>query len=84
MNNNCLAGVIIQDRVTGELKELHCVGVFVITGLSPNTSLVTSKVETDPYGFVVFPSYCAPGAVKNWQPGSCSSIWRYASACYLK
>jgi thioredoxin reductase (NADPH) len=50
---NRLAGVVVQDRTTGELKEWQYDGVFVFIGLSPNSDLVTGKVETDPYGFVV-------------------------------
>lgn len=53
IENNRLKSVIVQDRATGELKEWQYDGVFVFIGLSPNSDLVTGKVETDPYGFVV-------------------------------
>jgi thioredoxin reductase (NADPH) len=47
-----LESIVVRDRVTGKEKELHYDGVFVFIGLSPNSDLVTGKVETDPYGFV--------------------------------
>ncbi len=53
VKNNRLAGVVVQDRATGELKESQYDGVFVFVGLSPNSDLVTGKVETNSYGFVV-------------------------------
>ena len=48
-----LHSIIVEDRATGELKELQYDGVFVFVGLAPNSDLVKGKVELDPYGFVV-------------------------------
>ena len=48
-----LEAIVVQDRVTGELKEWQYDGVFVFIGLSPNSDLVKDKVEIDRYGFVV-------------------------------
>lgn len=45
--------MVVQDRATRELKEWQYDGVCVFIGLSPNSDLVRSKVETDPNGFVV-------------------------------
>jgi thioredoxin reductase (NADPH) len=48
-----LEAIVVQDRVTGELKEWRYDGVFVFIGLSPNSDLVKGKVELDKFGFVV-------------------------------
>ncbi len=48
-----LEAVVVQDRATGEVKEWRYDGVFVFIGLSPNSDLVKSKVNLDPYGFVI-------------------------------
>jgi thioredoxin reductase (NADPH) len=48
-----LAGVIVEDRATGELKECHYDGVFVFIGLAPNSALVKDKIDIDCYGFIV-------------------------------
>jgi thioredoxin reductase (NADPH) len=53
VQNNRLAGVVVQDRATGELKEWQYDGVFVFIGLSPNSDLVKDIVETDRFGFVM-------------------------------
>jgi thioredoxin reductase (NADPH) len=53
LKNNRLAGVVVEDRGTGELKEWNYDGVFVFIGLTPNSELVKSRVGTDRYGFVV-------------------------------
>lgn len=53
INENRLANVVIEDRVTGDLKDWHYDGVFVFIGLSPNSDLVKDKVETDRFGFVI-------------------------------
>jgi len=48
-----LEAVFAQDRATGETKEWQYDGVFVFIGLTPNSRLVSSQVETDAAGFVV-------------------------------
>jgi thioredoxin reductase (NADPH) len=48
-----LESVLVEDRVTGELKEWQYDGVFVFIGLSPNNDLVKDKAQIDPYGFVI-------------------------------
>lgn len=45
--------VVVEDRVTGELKEWEYDGVFVFIGLSPNNDVMKNKVEIDPYGFII-------------------------------
>ncbi len=48
-----LDAVIVEDRATGEIKELHPDGVFVFIGLTPNSDLVAAHVELDQWGFVI-------------------------------
>jgi thioredoxin reductase (NADPH) len=47
-----LDSLLVEDRNTNQIKELHYDGVFVFIGLTPNNELVKGKVEIDPYGFV--------------------------------
>lgn len=48
-----LETLVVEDRATGELKELHPDGVFVFIGLTPNSQLVVGQTEVDSGGFVV-------------------------------
>jgi thioredoxin reductase (NADPH) len=51
-NDNQLAGVVVEDRATGEVKAWHQDGVFVFIGLSPNSSFLPATIERDPWGFI--------------------------------
>lgn len=51
-DDNQLAGVVVQDRASGELKEWHPDGVFVFIGLSPNSSFLPATIERDQWGFI--------------------------------
>lgn len=51
--NGKLSTVVLEDVTTGARTETHPAGVFVFVGLSPNTELVRSLVETDAQGFIV-------------------------------
>jgi len=53
IKDNRLAGVVVEDRATGEIKEWQYDGVFVFIGLSPNNDLVKDQVQLDPHGFVL-------------------------------
>ena len=48
-----LGAVIVEDRATGETKELHPAGVFVFIGLDPNTGFLDGTVELDARKFIV-------------------------------
>ena len=50
--DNRLAGVVVQDRATGELKEWHPDGVFVFIGLSPNTSWLPDSIARNQWEFI--------------------------------
>jgi thioredoxin reductase (NADPH) len=51
--DNRLAGIVVEDLNTCEIKEWQYDGVFVFIGLSANSWLVKETVETDVSGFVV-------------------------------
>jgi thioredoxin reductase (NADPH) len=53
IKNDRLQAVLVEDRLTGELKEWQYDGVFVFIGVSPNNDLVKEQVEVDHHGFVV-------------------------------
>ncbi|MBK8903166.1 MAG: FAD-dependent oxidoreductase [Anaerolineaceae bacterium] len=50
---NHLEAVVVQDRASGEVKQLAYDGVFVFIGLTPNSQLVQGVVDTNEWGFVV-------------------------------
>ncbi len=52
VQNKRLAGVIVEDRTTGEEKEWAYDGVFVFIGLSPNSQVIKNRAATDLYGFI--------------------------------
>ncbi len=51
-DDNQLAGVVVEDRATGEVKEWNPDGVFVFIGLSPNSSFLPATIERDQWGFI--------------------------------
>jgi len=53
VKHNRLAGVMVEDRASGEIQEWNYDGVFVFIGLSPNSELVKDKVQIDPLGFAL-------------------------------
>jgi thioredoxin reductase (NADPH) len=48
-----LGAVVVEERATGALKELHPAGAFVFIGLDPNTGFLDGSVELDARRFVV-------------------------------
>jgi thioredoxin reductase (NADPH) len=52
-DTNHLAGVVVEDRASGELKQWHPDGVFVFIGLSPNTSFLPTAIDRNQWGFIV-------------------------------
>ena len=49
---NRLNTVVIKNRKSGEIKELHPAGVFVFVGLKPNSKPFNKIVKTDERGFI--------------------------------
>ncbi len=48
-----LGSVLVEDRTSGEIKEMHPAGCFVFIGLDPNTDFLKGTVDLDERGFVV-------------------------------
>ena len=48
-----LDAVVLQDTKTGEQQTVHPAGVFVFTGLTPNTELAKGLIDRDQAGFIV-------------------------------
>jgi thioredoxin reductase (NADPH) len=48
-----LSQVVLRNLLTNELKTLDVEGLFVAIGHTPNSSLFTGQIKTDPNGYVV-------------------------------
>jgi thioredoxin reductase (NADPH) len=48
-----LGTVVVEERASGETKELHPAGVFVFIGLDPNTGFIEGTVELDARKLIV-------------------------------
>ena len=46
-------GLVIRNRITGELKTIPVEGIFVAIGHTPNTSLFRGQLEMDANGYLV-------------------------------
>lgn len=47
-----LAGVVVENRASGEMAEWHPDGVFVFIGMSPNSEFLPAMIERDQWGFI--------------------------------
>ncbi len=47
-----LTGIRVKNKLTGELREIACDGLFVAIGYLPETKLYQGQVELDPAGYV--------------------------------
>lgn len=54
-------GVILEDTVTGEKKELKLDGVFVAVGQTPSTDIFEGLVRRDKAGYIVADESCIAG-----------------------
>lgn len=54
-------GVILEDTVTGEKKELKLDGVFVAVGQTPSTDIFEGLVRRDKAGYIVADESCVAG-----------------------
>ncbi len=66
-----LETVVLKDVQSGELQEIHPRGVFVFIGLTPNTSIVESLVDTDERGFIVTDGTLATSVPGIFAAGDC-------------
>jgi thioredoxin reductase (NADPH) len=48
-----VTGVVLEDTVTGERRQLEIDGVFVAVGHEPNTSIFAGRLDLDDKGYVV-------------------------------
>ena len=48
-----VTGVVLQDVVTGERRELPCEGLFIAIGHQPNTALFRGQLTEDENGYIV-------------------------------
>jgi thioredoxin reductase (NADPH) len=48
-----LAGVVVENRATGEQQGWHPDGVFVFIGLAPNAEFLPAEIEREKMGFIV-------------------------------
>lgn len=48
-----VTGVLLEDTVTGEQKELPAEGIFVYIGMQPRTEPFRDKVMLDDYGYIL-------------------------------
>ncbi len=55
--NRKLAGIRILDRATGQERSDHPDGVFILTGMVPNSQPFKDRIVTDERGFIVTMNY---------------------------
>ncbi len=51
-DGSTVSRVKVEDLTTGELKELHCDGVFVFAGMMPNLELFPGRFKLDRFGYI--------------------------------
>lgn len=52
LGDGLVSGVRLRNVVTGQPSQLHCAGVFVAIGHSPNTKLFEGQIEMDARGYI--------------------------------
>jgi thioredoxin reductase (NADPH) len=53
-----VTGIVLKDRLSGELNTVETEGIFLAIGHIPNTELVKDFVKLDEEGFVVVDNHC--------------------------
>ena len=51
--NGIVTGVVLEDTVSGDRRELACDGMFLAIGHIPNTALVADVLDTDDDGYLL-------------------------------
>ena len=68
-----VTGLTYTDKATGEVKEIPVSGIFVETGVVPNTEFLQELVELDPVGHIVIKDH-------RRQTTSAEGIWAAGDA----
>lgn len=50
--DDAIAGVVLENTVTGAVTELEVGGLFVAIGHTPNTAFLDGQLETSPHGYI--------------------------------
>jgi len=58
-------GIIVKNKLTGELRKIDVAGVFVAIGHTPNSALFTGQIDLDETGYVI----TKPGTTETNIPG---------------
>ncbi len=66
-----LSGVIVQDKITGEEKEIAINGLFVAIGQIPENSAFEAQVELDEKGYISAPESCKTKSAGIFVAGDC-------------
>jgi thioredoxin reductase (NADPH) len=53
LGENKLSGVVLEDTVTGEQRELSVTGLFIAIGHDPRSELLKGQVDLDDEGYVI-------------------------------
>jgi thioredoxin reductase (NADPH) len=53
LGNHRLSGIVIREKLTGEVQTIAPKGLFVFIGQMPNTAWLPPEVQRDDYGFLV-------------------------------
>lgn len=69
--DNKLRGVVVRDKVGGELRELRVDGLFVAVGQVPNTEFVKGLVDMDEYGYIKAGEDCRTSVDGIYAAGDC-------------
>ena len=66
-----LAGIVIKNAHSGEIRELTLDGLFIAIGLIPQNEIFKDIVELDSYGYIVASENCHTSAKGIFVAGDC-------------
>ena len=53
LHDSVVTGIRVKDKLTGDMQNLECQGVFVAVGTAPNTKLYEDQVQLDGNGYII-------------------------------